>query len=154
MFLRGSPDLAPVSLLASPQLERPFCTPKATATSSPAGCLVKGQPRDNTDGASDVVYANQDWGRKTRPNFSVKEKPYPVHTRIHVRRNANAMGRAPIFLDPSATRNINHIWEEKTRPSFSVKENLFPVRQVRRKINSTPIFPPSCISSPNMIDQG
>ena len=63
MFLQGSLNLVPVSLLANPLLET-LRTEKTTATSSPAGCPGKGQARDTIDGSSNVVYANQARGRK------------------------------------------------------------------------------------------
>ena len=88
MFLRGLLDLAPVALLATPQLETPFLyllRYNTTATSSPAGCSGKGQPRDTVGGGSKVVYGNQDHGRKNRPIFFVKEKPSPERTRFNVR---------------------------------------------------------------------
>ena len=111
MFLRGSLDLAPVSLLANPQLETPFCTQKITATSSPAGCPGKGQPRDIIDGGSKVVYANQNRGRKTRPSFSVKETPSPARTIFNVRRKTNATGRAPIYWTPPPRAMLTKPWK-------------------------------------------
>ena len=127
MFLRGSPDLAPVYLLVNPQLETPFCTQKTSATYSPAGCPGKGQLRDTIDGGSKVVYPNQDGGRKTRPNFSVRENPSRARTRFDVAATITNREERHLIGAPAA-RYANQNWEEKTRPSFCVKETIFPAR--------------------------
>ena len=97
MFLRGSLDLLPVSLLANPQLETPLLVSRKPPQHPPQLVPGKGQPRGTIDGCSKVVYANKDRGRKTRPNFSVKEKPPPASTRFYVRRKTNATGGAPFY---------------------------------------------------------
>ena len=83
MFLQGSLNLVPVSLLANPLLET-LRTEKTTATSSPAGCPGNEQPRDSIDGGSKAMYANQDRGVKIWPNFSLKKKK-TARTRFRVR---------------------------------------------------------------------
>ena len=124
-FLRGSLDLAPVSSQA-PNWKRPSCTQKTTATSSPAGCPGKRQPRDTIDGGSKVVYANQDRGRKTRPNFSIEEN-LPQHTQDFM---------CPAKLTQREERRIigppRHALcqpkQERENPAkfFRVEEKLFP----------------------------
>ena len=126
MFRRGSLDLAPVSLLANPPLETPFLYPqKTTSTSSPAGCPGEGQPRDTTiDGGSMVVYANQDLGRKTRPNFSVKEKPSSARTRFHVRLKTNATnGRSAVLLDSPPRAMPTKSGKRKPGQVFPTRKN-------------------------------
>ena len=100
MFLRGSLDLAPVSLLATPQLETPFSYPENHRNIFPSwlsrartatryyrrgflDCLR--QPRPRTE---------------TRPTFSVKGKPSPARTRLHVRGKPNATGGASFYWTP------------------------------------------------------
>ena len=86
--------MPPFPYLQAPNWNALFA-PRTTATSSPAGCLGKGQPRDNIDGGSNVVYADHDRGRKT-----VKETPSPAHTRIHVRRKATQWEERRFFGPP------------------------------------------------------
>ena len=78
MFLRGSLDLVPVSLLAKPQLETPCRTQQTTVTPSPAGCPGKGHPRDTMDGGSKAFYVNQDRGTKAGQMSPVR-KNFPQH---------------------------------------------------------------------------
>ena len=130
MFLRSSLDVASVSLLANPQLETPLLQ-RTTAPSSPAGCPGKGLPRDTIDGGSKVVYANQDRGKKTRPNFSRKEKPSPARERFHVRRKHNATGGALFYWTTRHTL---------CQPSLG-RENLVKFFRQGKTLPSTPSAP-------------
>ena len=123
MFLRGSLDLVPVSLLVKPQLKSPSWTQKNAVTSSPAGCPGKRTATRYYRRWFQGFYINHDRGRTTRPNLSTKDKPSPAHTRFHVRHKANGTRGALFSWTPPATRYAKQDWEEKTRPSFSVKEN-------------------------------
>ena len=130
MFLRVHSTLPPFPFLQTSNWKRPSCTQKPTATSSPAGCPGKGQPRDTIDGGSKVVYANHDRGRETRPNLSVKGKPSPARTRFNVRRKTNATERAPFFWTPQPRAMATKTGKRKPGQVFPSRKNSPSTRRI------------------------
>ena len=124
MFSRVHLTLPPSPYLQTPSWKRHSLTQKTTATSSPAGCPGSEQPRDGIDGGSKVVYANQDRGMKTRPDFSVKEKPSPARTRFRVRLTPNATGGAPFDCPPPLRAMPTKTAKKKPGQFFRQGKNL------------------------------
>ena len=97
MFLRGSLDLAPASLLANPQLEKPFLYPENHRNILPSW-LSRERTATRYHRRRLQRCLRQPRPRKENPaKFSVKEKPSPARTRFRVRRKTNATGGVPFY---------------------------------------------------------
>ena len=126
MFFRGSLDLAPFPCVHTPTWKGPSCTQKTTATSSPAGCPWKGQPRDTIDGGSKVVYANQNRGRKT-DQISPLKKNFPQHAQDFMYTAKLTQREERRFIGPPR-HALCQPKQERENPAkfFRVEEKLFP----------------------------